>query len=273
MKAKVFFVWLVVLQLPLNVQAVDPLCSVARSQALANVRVMLSDEWSALGNPAGLGLVSGIFVGIHYSNHFMVPELGTSAFSLGIPAFTGTFSLCYASFGNSYYHENQLCLSYGRTFGAGFRAGIGLHYLTARQPADAGNLSVLVPALGIQALLGPSMTLGLRVFNPAGQQYMPEQNRSLPVVTQSGVGFQAGKEVLLCLEAEKCSGEPLRLRGGMEIDLRKTLKIRFGISSGRFPYYSFGLGWNTHPFVIDLSVSRHPVLGFSPSITVTLGKN
>lgn len=273
MNAKSVFVGLVVLHLSLNAKAVDPVCTVSRSQALANVRVMLADEWSALGNPAGLALVSRISAGIHYANPFMVPELGTSAFSLGIPAFTGTFSLCYTSFGNSYYHENHLCLSFGRTFGAGFRAGIGLHYLTVRQPADAGNLSVLVPALGIQALLGPSMTFGLRVFNPAGQQYVPAQFRSLPVVLQSGVGFQAGKEVLLCLEAEKCSGEPFRLRGGLEIDLRKVFKIRFGISSGRFPYYSFGLGCYTRPLLIDLSVSRHPVLGFSPAITVTLGKN
>lgn len=241
----------------------------ARSLGMAGVRVMLADEWSGIGNQAGLAAITSPSFSIHYENYFLVPALGTGAFSICMPTRSGTFGFCFSNYGYASYRENQLCLSIGKAFGYRFRAGIGLHYLTVHQPSDMGNLSALVPALGIQALLLPDLTIGLQVFNPACQHYVPAGYLNLPVTGQAGLGYQLGQEVLICFEAEKQAHEKLQYRGGIEINLEQKLIARFGIYSGEYPGYSFGIAFHSRLLFIDLAASRHPVLGFSPAISLS----
>lgn len=241
----------------------------ARSQALAGSMVMLSGENAFMGNHAGLAAMPGLSLGVHYENCFMVPELGWGAFYCGLPVKTGVFGFAYSTLGNLTYREGQACLSFGKTFGAMIRAGIGMHYLWIRQPADLGNLSAIIPALGIQVIPAPGMTIGFQVFNPAAQQFVPEGYVKIPVILQAGLGFHLGDEVLLCFEARKQSPDPITYHGGIEINIRKQITGRFGISSGKFPGYAFGFGFNFRPLTVDIAATHHPVLGFSPSVTIT----
>jgi hypothetical protein len=199
----------------------------------------------------------------------MVPELGQGAFSIGLPAITGAFSLDYTSLGNSCYRENQVCLSFGKNLGNLLRAGIGLHCLMVRQPAGFENLSALSPSLGLQVMPVNGLTIGFRVFNPAAQNYRPAGHLHLPVIIQAGLGYKLGEEVMVCFEAEKEDHEKIRYCGGIEINCKNSLIARFGISSGVYPCYSFGLGFQLRSLRIDLAAIRHPVLGFSPVITLT----
>jgi hypothetical protein len=266
------FVWLIALLNAWSSAAIDPVSPGARSQGMADARVMLTGQGAGMGNPAGLAALTGYSFSMHYANYFLVPELGSEAFSIGMPSMTGTLGIDYAGTGNSFYHESQLCLSYGRTFGQKFRAGIGLHYLMVRQPDGFGNLSVVTPSLGFQALPLTGLTIGFQLFNPAGQNYGPEGYLQLPVIIQTGLGYKLGNEVLVCFEVEKKSDERIKYCGGIEIDLQKSLVARFGISSGVFPGYSFGLGFHLRSLMIDLAASHHPVLGFSPAVTISFAK-
>jgi len=243
----------------------------ARSQGMANASVMLADPWSGVGNPAGLAVLTNLAFSIHYENYFLVPDLGLEFFSCGMPTKTGTFGISYSTFGYSFYRESQACLSFGKSFGNKFRAGIGLHYLMIRQSADLGNLSALVPALGIQAIPMPGLTIGLQVFNPAGQQYVPTGHLTIPTLIDAGLGYELGGEIFICFETEKRSLEKLKYYGGIEINLQKLIIARFGVSSGEYPGYSFGLGFQIRPLTIDIAATHHPVLGFSPAITISLG--
>lgn len=245
----------------------------ARSQGLAGAMIMLSGENAVMGNHAGLAVLSGLTLGAHYENCYMIPELGWGAFYCGIPVKNGAFGLTYSTLGNPAYHQGQACLSYGKAFGGIIRAGIGMHYLWIHQPDDLGDLSAIVPALGIQVLPLPGMTMGFQVFNPATQQFVPGGYIKIPVIFQAGFGFHIGDEVLICFEARKQSRETLIYSGGIEINLRKLVTGRFGISSGKFPGYAFGFGFKVRPFTVDIAATHHPVLGFSPSVTISYIKD
>ncbi len=249
--------------------AIDPASSGARSLGMAGAGVMLTGQGSGTGNPAGLAALSDLTLGLQYANYFLVPELGQGAFSVGLPAITGAFSLDYKSRGSTFYRENQACLSFGKALGNKLRAGIGLHYLMIRQPAGFENLSALIPSLGLQAMPINGLTIGIRVFNPAAQNYRPAGHLHLPVIIGAGLGYKLGDEVLVCFEAEKEDHEKIKYCGGIEISWQKSLVARFGVSSGVFPCYSFGLGFQLRFLKIDLAATRHPVLGFSPVIAIT----
>jgi hypothetical protein len=263
-----FLVSLVVLLCSTRCPASDPLLSCgSRSQGLAGSRVMLADSWSGLGNPAGMAALDRLSFSLYYENYYLLPETGLGAFAISKPTKTGTFGMNCITFGYTLYRESRVGLSYGKTLGRRIRAGVGLHYLKVRQATDYGNLSALVPSLGIQILPLQNLILGLQVFNPAGQHYVPSGFLDLPVSVQVGFGCQLGKEFFINAEAEKRSREPLTCRGGIEINVHQQLIFRFGIASGVFPGYSFGLGLLFQSVTIDIAVMHHPVLGFNPSVT------
>jgi hypothetical protein len=241
----------------------------ARSQGMSNARVMLANHWSGMNNPAGLAGINSTSFGLYYVNYFQVPELGVGAFSICIPTKTGNYGISFMTFGYSLFRQSQSSLSYGKTCGNKFRAGIGLHYLLISQPADFGNLFALIPSLGVQFLPLNGMTVGIHVFNPAGQQYNPSGHQCIPACLLAGAGYALGNEVLLCAEVEKIIKQKAKYYSGFEIILQKMLLLRFGISSGEFQRFSFGIGYRGQHINIDMAVSKHPVLGFSPSVGIS----
>jgi hypothetical protein len=248
--------------------ASDPLLTCgSRSQGLAGARVMLADRWSGLGNPAGMAELDHLSFSLFYENCYILPETGVGALAISKPTRSGTFSINCSSFGYSQYRESRIALSYGKPLGRKIRAGIALHYLKIRQAADFGNLSALIPSLGIQVLPLQNLILGLQVFNPAGQHYVPSGLIDLPLAVQGGFGCQFGQELFICAEVEKRSRESLKCRGGIEISLHQQLTFRLGITSGVFPEYSIGLGVLFQSVTMDIAVMHHPVLGFNPSVT------
>jgi hypothetical protein len=239
----------------------------ARSLGMGGTFVMLADEWSGALNQAGLGAVNQFTLCLHGENKFLVPETGAGAFSMCIPVQSGTFGLAYNCSGYSFYQECGFCLAFGKSFGKKFRAGIGLHYLKINQAAGYDNLFTLVPAAGIQFLPVKGLVIGLHAFNPAEQQYYPYGRMQIPAIFTLGAALMLGDGLLICIETEKESHCTPLIRGGLEYFFSKMLHARFGISAGEFPMYSFGLGYLAGKLKMDISVSRHFLLGFSPAVT------
>jgi hypothetical protein len=244
-------------------------CGDPQSLGMANSGVMLSSPWSGMNNPAGLPGIKDICFGLSYENSFIIPELGTSAFSCIIPTLTGNFGFTLASFGYSMFQTSQASLSYGKAFGNKFRAGIGLHYLYIHQPENCGSLFAFIPSAGIQILPSKRLVVGLHVFNPAHQQYNPEGYLDIPVDITAGAAYNLGDEVIWCTGAQKSSGEKIRIFSGFEVALQNFFLIRFGFQSGAYPELSFGLGFKSHHLNVDLALTRHPVLGINPALGIT----
>lgn len=244
-------------------------CPDPQSMGMAHSGVMLANTWSGLSNPAGLPGIRTIRFGISYENSFMVPGAGTEALACIIPTRTGNYGISLVSFGNSGFLTGQASLSFGKTFGDKFRAGIGLHYLYIHQQEGYGNLFALVPSAGIQVLPNKKLVLGLHVLNPVHQQYHPEGFAGIPVVITGGAAYSFGDEVTWYGGMHQSSGEKLQVFSGFEISLQKALQIRFGVHSGNYPELAFGLGYKSPHLTMDLAVIRHPVLGFLPAFGIS----
>lgn len=233
---------------------------------MSRAGVMLADHWSGLENPAGLAGLRKTTFGICYSNTYMVSQLGTGAASCGIRTTTGNYGVSFVSFGYSSFRQSLASLGYGRNLGKKLRAGIGIHGLLISQATGYGNLYAVIPSLGLQFTPVERITFGVHAYNPAGQEYIPAGYLEIPAGWQAGVGIRFGKEVLLCFQAEKNRHEQLLCYGGFEIFLHEKIPVRFGLSSGTQTELSFGIGFRNPRLQVDMAVTRHPVLGFSPAI-------
>jgi hypothetical protein len=219
-----------------------------------------------LDNPAGLAEIRGTFFGLYCSNQFHLAELSTVASSVSFPTRTGNYSISYLTFGYSSFRQSQASLSYGKSMGKWIRAGIGVHYLSIRQGAGYQHLFALVPSVGLQLIPMKGITFGAKIFNPASQRFIPSGYQDVPAFFQAGIGYSMGDEVLICAEARKTAGEEVSYYGGAEITLQQIFLIRFGVSSGKMPGFSFGVGYRKNHMSLDLAATRHPLLGFSSGV-------
>ncbi len=158
----------------------------ARSAAMGNASVSLSDMWSAHHNQAGLGFVRNISAGVSYENRFMVKEISVRGGVLAIPVKAGTFGLCITNFGYQLYSENKYSLSFAKAFGEKFSAAIAMDYLTTRIAEGYGNKGALAAEAGIQAKPIKALTIGAHVFNPTRAKISSYDDERLPTIIRLG---------------------------------------------------------------------------------------
>ena len=106
----------------------------ARSAAMGNASVSLSDVWSAHHNQAGLGFLHDPSAGVYYENRFLLKELSVRGAAIAVPIKAGTFGLCVTDFGYTAYRENKYSLSFAKAFGDKLSAAVAMDYLTLRSP-------------------------------------------------------------------------------------------------------------------------------------------
>lgn len=240
----------------------------ARSAAMGNASVSLSDMWSAHHNQAGLGFVRNISAGVSYENRFMVKEISVRGGVLAIPVKAGTFGLCITNFGYQLYSENKYSLSFAKAFGEKFSAAIAMDYLTTRIAEGYGNKGALAAEAGIQAKPIKALTIGAHVFNPTRAKISSYDDERLPTIIRLGADYNFSDKVILAIETQKDIKYKAEFKAGLEYKAVKEFYLRIGLSTN--PTLStFGFGLNLKNFKADFSGSYHQTLGFSPQLSLS----
>jgi hypothetical protein len=245
------------------------LTSDARSGSLALADAALTGDATGWSNPAALAFLERSCIHLQAENPWCVSELSAGAFSICLPVRAGTFALSFSRYGYEAFHESQAGLSFGKSLGKKVKAGVNLDYRSIKQYADNGSLYAIIPSFGIQVLPVSGIVVGLQVSNPAGQDYYPHGHMKYPALVKVGLAYQPDPEILLCFDMNSESGCKPVYCGGIEYNFDKQFTFRLGLSSSRCTQYSLGIGYLGKHLKTDFAVSHHPVLGFSPAITVT----
>jgi hypothetical protein len=241
----------------------------SRTQGLGGAGSMLFDDATAMPNPASLATLGKACLNFYAEDHFFVPELVLGAISLCLPTKTGTFRMSYQNYGSAAYQERSTSLAFGKDFGDRVRAGIEIDYRTIHQFAENGNLHAFIPVFGVQVAPNRQFILGFQLSNPTGIDYYPKGCRRIPAAINTGVCYFAGDEILVCFEFQKESCYKPVYCGGVEYTWNKRMYFCLGLSSSPYSQYSFGFGFRNVHLNMQAAVSHHPVLGYSPSITIT----
>ncbi len=244
----------------------------ARSSAMGNASVSLSDVWSAQHNQAGLGFLHSPSAGVYYENRFMLKELSVKGGVLAIPVKGGAFGLCISNFGYSLYSENKYSLSFAKAFGDKFSMGIAMDYLTTKISEGYGKKGVFAAEIGLQAKPIKGLNIGAHVYNPTRTKLLTYNNERIPTIIRLGADYTFSEKVTIALESEKDIAQKAIFKAGIEYRAVKEFYLRAGISTNP-TLSSFGFGINLKNFKLDLSANYHQTLGFSPQLGLTYNFN
>ena len=248
----------------------------ARSAAMGNASVTLSDIWSIHHNQAGLAGIKEPVVGIHYENRFGLKELSLKAavFALPLPGAGGNvIGLSMTSFGYSSYNDMKIGLAYGKQFGDKYSVGLQLDYLQTSIGNDYGSKSSVAVEAGLQAEILEDLRVGVHIFNPTRTRMLEYtiQDKAvierMPTIMRFGINYAFSDKVNVTLETEKDVFFKAIFKGGIEYHPIDLLYLRGGLSSDPV-YNSFGFGLDMSGFRLDFAASKHQILGYTTQISL-----
>jgi hypothetical protein len=249
----------------------------ARSGAVGNASVTLSDIWSTHHNQAGLAGVSSLQAGVFYENRFGIKELGLKAASIAMPVpgiSSGVFGLSFSQFGYSLYNDTKIGLGYAKQLGKKYSVGIQVNYLQTQMGEDYGSAGVITAEAGLIAELITNLYFGVHIFNPTRvklTEYSIQEtifSERVPTIMRCGLRYKFSEKVQLSVETEKDVQYDPFFKAGIEYRAIEQLYIRGGIATDP-GYNSFGFGVLLNKFCIDIAASKHQVLGYSTQINIT----
>lgn len=240
----------------------------ARSVALSNAFVSISDPWSTFHNQATLANLSNFSAGVFYESKFMLDELSLAAGTVVLPTPNSTLGFSFYQFGKGTFKESKIGLAYSKRLSEKLNAALQFDYFYYRFPENEKGKGFPTFETGITYQTTPQLTLGLHVFNPVKngmKTYFGKEQ--MPVTFRFGGHYLFSDMVLFALEIQKESDLKPLAKCGLEFLPLKNLVLRFGVS-GRPAQISAGLGYSFARITTNIAFSYHGNLGFSPSVSI-----
>ncbi len=239
----------------------------ARSAGVSNASVTYKDNWSQYSNQAGIANIEEISIGAGFQNAYFIEELSTNALAFAIPTNSGVFGVNYSYFGYPKFNQNKFGLAFGKKLGKRISAGIQINYLFTHIEGEYGSQGMATGEIGIITEPIDDFFLAAHVSNFWRSKYSGTDEIYLPMLFKLGASYLLYETALLSVEIEKDLEFPVIFKSGLEFNLSNTFFLRFGIASNPM-VFSFGFGYKLKPFNVDLAFSKHPLLGYSPAITL-----
>jgi len=238
-----------------------------RAFGVSGAAVTYQDVWAQYHNQAALASLKAINVGLGFQNAFFVKELSTKSLAFALPLKSGVFGVNYYYFGYPKFNENKIGLAYAKALGKRISVGIQLDYLYTQIEGEYGQQGVAAGEIGVLAEPIDNLLIGAHVFNLWNAKRKSYENEYLPTIFKIGASYRLYEIALLSVEVEKdLELEPI-FKTGLEFEVIENLYFRTGISTNP-NIFSFGIGYVYKPFEINIAFSKHPVLDYSPSISI-----
>jgi len=239
------------------------------SVGMGNITTLSTEVWSALTNPAGLGLSPGFSLGIQHEQRYLMPELSIDVLAASFPILGGGLGFYLSNTGFGAYGENHAGVAMGRKLSKAISIGGSIDCYFLRTPSGYPDSWAVSGNVGISAQATEVLYLGLYISNLSFSHCNNEAADPLPMVMNWGLGYKVLNNLLLCAEVEKDLRMPLRVKAGAEYYPVKLIALRAGALSAPFEA-RFGIGIIYRRYHIDFAVKEHPVLGWSPQCAFTI---
>ncbi len=240
----------------------------ARSIALSNAFISVTDPWSTFHNQATLSNLSNFSAGVFYESKYLVDELSLAAGTVVLPTLNGTVGFSFSQFGKGTFKESKIGLAYSKRLSKKLNAAIQFDYFSYRFPENEKSHGFPTFEAGITYRATRELSLGFHVFNPIKngvKTYYGKEN--LAAKYRLGGHYKFSDMVLLAFEIEKQTDIKIKAKSGLEFLPLKNLTLRIGFS-GKPAQISGGIGYSFSKITTNIAFSYHGSLGFSPSVSV-----
>ena len=242
----------------------------SRSSSLGSSYVSLTDFWSSLNNPANIAATTNTYqVGVYYENSYLIKELNLSSIAV---CYTNKYLALggYLSrYGISSYNQGDAAILLGKNISSNIRIGAKIiyhYYQVANGDLSAGGFTGEV---GISAKLSKHFLVGVHAINPTQEHIGNETKDQLPAALVIGCSYLSPWGIDIFGDIKKRISDDLSFHIGIEWLIYQRFAIRTGYQNSP-NQFSLGIGYKAKSIEVDLSLTKHPTLGYSPQIATSL---
>ncbi len=247
--------------------AFEPVFAGARPTGMAGAFVAVADDAEAsFLNPGGTPRVGHLALTSYYTRLFGMKELAQVAFSAVTPTGLGHFGLFYHGMGSALYREGVLGLSYGRSIGRRFHAGLTLRRLSLSIKNYEGASALAMDA-GILLDLPYDLRLGT-MAHAVGRFSETGPAAENPRIIQAGLS-RTGDRLTVSIQFDRHPRYGYTTRVGQEFRLAGSVTIRAGLSTDPSLFY-VGLGLEKGRVKTDYALSSHALLGITHRFSLSM---
>ena len=241
----------------------------AKNAALGNATTsMYENEWGLFSNPASI-FSEEPTIGFYGLRHFGFPELTDISSILNMPILGGYSAIGLYRFGDNLYSETNINLGYKYNWQK-LHGGVSFQYRHLKLGGSYGSGGALMMNIGILTQIGQSIWLGANIRNINRASYNFEFNdEELPQDMSIGISYKLEQKAVLVFDVLKDVRFPLTYRGGIEIEIIEHIVGRVGATYEPINY-TFGLGYTSKKWQVNMVVQQHEILGSSPGADIIL---
>ena len=223
-----------------------------------------SDVFSFTANQASLTKAKTVEAGLYSERKFLLDVASFYQGVLVIPSKKGNVGVEASYFGFTKYHESQVGFAYAKTLGK-VDVGIKFNYYSVGI-SGYGTASNINFEAGTIAQLTSKLFAGFEVYNPLGGT-LGKTTEKLRSIYKFGMGYEGSDRFFTGMEIVKEEDVPVNVNVGFQYFFIKQFYLKAGIATETTnTYCGAGLSWKN--MRLDISVSYHPQLGFSPGLMV-----
>jgi len=233
----------------------------ARSLGLGRSSAALTDNvWSVFANPALMDTTRSVaFYGVR---NFGFTELTDISAVAVIPTSFGVGGVGLHRFGDNLFSKNRFRLAYKNSF-MGFHYGGVINY-TSNSIEGYGSDGALGVDVGLAAEPLDGLWIG-GVATNVNQPTLGEEQEELIRSLSFGLSYKILDRALFTSDVVKDVRFPASYRGGLEVYVIEGLTGRVGVTTEPTTF-TFGMGYETRKWGINLGVQKHQILDLSPGV-------
>ncbi len=254
------------------VENINPGCE---SVGLGRVYTTLSNIWSVNGNIAGISTIDNISISSAYTHKFMLPQLSTRALAMAIPNPIFVFAASYQRFGFKSYNENMLTAAFARKFGNRFSVGLSFHtiMINLKSSNELRTQYMYNMSCGMMWNINSKLNFGTSLTHLIPYKTSNNVEHYFDPALAIGISYQMVEAVKCFLEMKNTYYGKNTISIGSEVTLSKFMQFQLGTHLGgglNSNLFSFGLSACYNQLNINFAFEKHPYLGFSPFVELTL---
>ncbi|MDX5339234.1 MAG: hypothetical protein LPK25_09410 [Cyclobacteriaceae bacterium] len=239
----------------------------AKSQAMGNLKINLSDSWSYFNHIGALDRIKNSEIAVAVDQRFGLKELSTFSIASGIQTEYGTLGVGISRFGGELFNQHLIGLGFSNTIGMMSFGGKVDWFQTQIEGFGTGNAFLI--SLGGKAELGPKTFFGANFSNINRAKISKNTAQRVPTLIQMGLSYLPSKTLGIFTEIEKEADSPAICKLGLEYLPSEWLALRTGISSSP-ARISFGFGIKKDRLGLDYAFGENSRLGTSHHVSLGL---
>ncbi len=239
----------------------------AFSRSMGNSTTAISNQYSIFNNPAASVFNTANNAVTATEMRHMLQKIAFHQAGVGIQNAKQAFGAAILHTGFTAYRYSRLSIHYGMLLNENMSVAIRLNGHNVLEPDMLGNGYAITPDASLLYQLNQVVSIGIVVDNFLGIHH-PFDSEPLEQRMAIGGAWQMSNNVLLSCDIEKPMSHSISFGAGIQWSIMESVYIRTGLRQTPM-INALGVGYQTHTTHIDASVSYIPLLGATPSISLT----